>query len=435
MRNISARIILVCLISVLIWPPAASAYKTTTPWESPSLTYGFLNGTADITGTNEQQSIRDAMSLWQTVSKVTFTENTANPSLAQIRLKWALGEHGDSSPFDGASNCIAKGLTLAHAFFPKQSESGDVHFDDDEIWTTNATSPFECQPVDVMAVALHEIGHSLGLEHSGNESSTMYENVADTRRFLDIDDILGVQSLYGYSTPLFHLRAGNSSGPPFATFRYGIVLGGLAVIGDWDGDGDQTIGSYYPPGASFYLRNSNSNGAAEMEFEWGKSGDLPIAGDWDGDGDQTIGLYRPSNSTFYLNNTNANDAADYEFKFGTSGDIPVAGDWNGDGTDSVGVYRTSNYSFYLKNKNDTSGADYEFQYGLGPATPVVGDWDGDGDTTIGGYVPADSGWYLRNFNNNGAAQYEFHYGDGGKFTPVTGDWDGNSVTTPGVYQN
>lgn len=416
-------------------PGAASAYKTTAPWSSPALTYGFLNGTADIEGTKEQQSVRDAMHLWSVVSNVTFTENTANPSLAQIRLKWALGEHGDSSPFDGGSNCILKGRTLAHAFYPKDPETGDVHFDDDEIWATTVTSPFECQPMDLMAVALHEIGHSLGLQHSSNESATMHEEAGETRRYLNIDDILGVQSLYGYSTGLFHLRAGNSAGPPFVTFRYGIVLGGLAVVGDWDGDGDQTIGSYYPPAASFYLRNSNDTGAAEMEFAFGSKEDLPIAGDWDGDGDQTIGVYRPSNSTFYLRNSNTAGASDVTFAFGNKGDLPVVGDWDGDGDDSVGVYRTSNYSYYLKNKNEAGGADLEFQYGLGPATPVVGDWDGDGDTTIGGYVPENSGWYLRDFNNNGAAQYEFLYGEGGKFTPVPGDWDGDGKTTPGLYQN
>jgi len=412
-------------------PVLQPSFVTVSKWKSPELTYGFLNGTSDIAGTGEQQSVRNALNLWLTVSKLSFTELTANPSLAQIRIQWATGSHGDCCPFDGEADFKGKGSVLAHAFYP---EDGDLHFDDGENWTTGTNFELS-QPIDLETVALHELGHSVGLGHSSDPDSIMYEFYEGSHRFLDIDDVLGVQSLYGYSTGLYHLRQALSAGPPSITFRYGIVLGGRSVVGDWDGDGDQTIGSYYPPGASFYLRNSNSPGAAEYEFEWGKSEDLPIAGDWDGDGDQTVGLYRPSTSTFYLNNTNANDPADYTFSFGKAGDIPVAGDWNGDGVDSVGVYRTSNYSFYLKNKNDASGADYEFQYGLGPATPVVGDWDGDGDTTIGGYVAADSGWYLRNFNNNGAAQYEFHYGDGGGLIPVTGDWDGDGDTTAGLFQN
>jgi Matrixin len=407
-------------------------FSTTTPWKSPALTYGFLNGTTDITGTAAQQAVRDAMEQWAMVSKVTFTENTANPSLAQVRVSWGTGEHGHfGNPFDGKSSCFTeKGAVLAHAAFP---EDGDIHFDDDEVWTT---SEVPCESIDLATVALHEVGHSLGLKHVGDPGSVMYGGYIGTRRYLDIDDILGVQSLYGYSTGLFHLRFENTSGPPSSTFRYGTVLGSRSVIGDWDGDGDQTVGIFHPPEKDFYLRNSNNPGAAEIEFEWGASEDLPVAGDWDGDGDQTIGVFRPSNGKFYLNDSNSGDPADYEFQFGTSGDIPVAGDWNGDGKDSVGVYRPSKKTFFLKNKNSGSESDYTFEYGtITSLLPIVGDWDDDGDVTIGVYNPADGDWYLRNSNNAGAAEIELEYGDGGDVNPISGDWDGDGRTTVGLYQN
>ena len=70
------------------------------------------------------------------------------------------------------------------------------------------------------------------------------------------------------------------------------------MVGDWDGDGDDTIGIYRPSNGQFLLRNSNSAGSENASFYLGNRGDIGIAGDWDGDGDDdgidTIGIYRSS---------------------------------------------------------------------------------------------------------------------------------------------
>jgi hypothetical protein len=52
------------------------------------------------------------------------------------------------------------------------------------------------------------------------------------------------------------------------------------LAGDWDGDGIDSIGIYR--NGLFYLRNSNTQGFADMVFALGNNGDVPIAGDWDG---------------------------------------------------------------------------------------------------------------------------------------------------------
>ena len=67
---------------------------------------------------------------------------------------------------------------------------------------------------------------------------------------------------------------------------------------------------------------------------------VPIAGDWNHDGTDTIGLYNPTMSHFYLKNSNTTGAADINFGYGqaNAGWKPIIGDWNTDGTDTIGLY-------------------------------------------------------------------------------------------------
>jgi hypothetical protein len=51
---------------------------------------------------------------------------------------------------------------------------------------------------------------------------------------------------------------------------------------------------------------------------------LPIAGDWNNDGIDTIGVFR--SGTFYLRNANSAGWADLAFNFGNAtSDLPIAG--------------------------------------------------------------------------------------------------------------
>src|SRR3990170_4827476 len=90
-----------------------------------------------------------------------------------------------------------------------------------------------------------------------------------------------------------------------AAFRYGPrAVDWLPVAGDWDGDGDTTVGLFDPVNSTFYLSNTNSAGGADVVFRYGRKGAgwLPAAGDWDGDGQTTVGLFDPATATFFLEN-------------------------------------------------------------------------------------------------------------------------------------
>ncbi len=152
-----------------------------------SFTYRFVNGTADITGTQERDAIRQALATWaNALCGVTFTEATGN---TDFEYGWFSGGHGDGSAFDGAGN------TLAHGFYPPPcggDHAGECHFDEAETWSlTGAGSTF-----DLETVALHETGHLLGLDHSTVTGSVMFPSYGGVRRALSQDDLDGIRRLY-----------------------------------------------------------------------------------------------------------------------------------------------------------------------------------------------------------------------------------------------
>ncbi|MGB8217814.1 MAG: hypothetical protein WCE94_10985, partial [Candidatus Methanoperedens sp.] len=235
--------------------------------------------------------------------------------------------------------------------------------------------------------------------------------------------------LYQNSTGTFFLKNNNSEGAADVTAQYGPVEW-MPLAGDYNGDKMDTIGVYNVDTGTFYLKNSNSGGEADITVQYGPGGRdfVPLIGDWNNDGIATIGVYQISTGTFFLKNTNTAGAADITVQYGPGGNtfVPVVGDWNGDGTVTVGVYQTNTGTFFLKNANTAGAADTTVQYGPGGSMPVVGDWNGDGTVTVGVYQTNTGTFFLKNANTAGAADTTVQYGPGGNtFVPVIGDWNGS----------
>lgn len=167
-------------------------------WNKDHITYSILNKQIpsslgeDLT----YEAIRKAFDVWRRVTPLTFEElptinNSSHSELADILLLFASGFHGDMSLFDG------EGGSLAHAYYPGPGMGGDTHFDADEPWTLENHNP---QGIDLFLVAVHELGHALGLEHSDNPSAVMapfYQWVPSHSFSLHEDDVKGIQHIYG----------------------------------------------------------------------------------------------------------------------------------------------------------------------------------------------------------------------------------------------
>ncbi|XP_019266103.1 PREDICTED: metalloendoproteinase 3-MMP-like [Nicotiana attenuata] len=162
------------------WPPSKTNLK-----------YAFLPEN-QLTDTVKAAFGR-AFDKWSEVTPLSFRE-TGSYRTADIRIEFLVGDHGDGNPFDGPMKI------LAHAFSPP---TGFFHLDGEENWVVDGE--FLKEPllrisgVDLESVAVHEIGHLLGLDHSSKKEAIMFPTLSAGARKVELssDDIEGVQMLYG----------------------------------------------------------------------------------------------------------------------------------------------------------------------------------------------------------------------------------------------
>ncbi|KAJ7995445.1 hypothetical protein DPEC_G00244640 [Dallia pectoralis] len=169
-----------------------SLYPNQPKWRNHTISYRIANYTPDLTRQEVDTSVHLALKIWSDMAPVKFIR--VNHFEADIVFSFARKTHEDFFPFDGPNG------VLAHAFKPGEDMGGDVHFDEDEIWTMGRSKPGH----NLFTVAAHEIGHSLGLSHSKDPLSLMYPNYKyynGTKYILPQDDVLGIQELYGTFKP------------------------------------------------------------------------------------------------------------------------------------------------------------------------------------------------------------------------------------------
>ncbi|XP_053730029.1 matrix metalloproteinase-28 [Synchiropus splendidus] len=165
--------------------PKRSLAKGTEKWYKRHLTYQIVNWPRLLSLGSVRLAVSVAFQLWSNVSGLVFQEVPEGP--ADIRLAFYEGDHND-----GAGNAFdGPGGTLAHAFLPRR---GEAHFDMAERWTLNGHKGH-----NLFMVTAHEIGHTLGLEHSPVRHALMspYYRKLGRSLVLSWDDILAVQQLYG----------------------------------------------------------------------------------------------------------------------------------------------------------------------------------------------------------------------------------------------
>lgn len=162
-------------------------------WDGPglgsaALTYyvASVPSTMELSQQEVEAGLETALNAWASVADITFTQTD-------------LPHRNNSIDFE-FNSIDGSGGTLAQAYYPDDVNSepiaGDVEFDTSEGWeigNSQGGSAF-----DLVFVAVHEIGHSLGLEHSEAIGSVMRPTISASQTFDGFaqSDIDAIQALY-----------------------------------------------------------------------------------------------------------------------------------------------------------------------------------------------------------------------------------------------
>ncbi len=214
-------------------------------WDGPGLNsfklvWTVAQGTADLT--NEMDIIQAAIQEWTRYVELHIHEYSYGPGAPD-----ALDFYFSNTRPDGTA---WNPNTLAVGFYPDDVNpnplAGDIYFNDLWTWTGNMTADGTCSSAlntcDLYFVALHEIGHALGLLHpvgdvmnaafnsvmspffnpvDGNGATTPANPGFGNFAVLQADDIAGIRAIYA---------AGVGSIPEPATLAlFGLGLAGLGI--------------------------------------------------------------------------------------------------------------------------------------------------------------------------------------------------------------
>ncbi len=147
---------------------------------------------ADASAPNELASLQSAMGTWTSDSGANFEYNYAGPTSVTSSNYWNFQN-------DICWNAGSSGGALATTsiwYNGGNITQADTEFWD--VWTWSTGTPGFNQ-YDVESVGLHEIGHTLGLDHTPISAAVMYYAIGwgQVKRSLHSDDIAGILAIYG----------------------------------------------------------------------------------------------------------------------------------------------------------------------------------------------------------------------------------------------
>ncbi len=187
---------------------------------------------------------------------------------------WGEGDYQQGDPghgdirIGGYGSGTAFGSHLAYAILPPPDNNfdlaGDIMFNTDYSWANGGA-------YDLQTVAIHEIGHALGLDHSAaGSTSVMWPVYTSTKNSLTADDIAGIDAIYSYRSQDEYdaLGSGNTLGTESDITSRLDANGFFDAIESIHAAGDIDLYKETVPAASggypeFYIQTDGSSGAGK----------------------------------------------------------------------------------------------------------------------------------------------------------------------------
>lgn len=273
-------------------------------FDKDTVTYSIMNFTPDIPNAAlQEEAIDNAYKSWGGASGITFIKLPNGDSSAQSQHVFTQTNHdlrlfpndntAEDPDFDGEFGVIA------HAFSPAlygngepfpnrddqgtESIAGDVHYEEAERWTNN---PNATPGIDLESVALHEIGHTLGIDHSDDPNAIMFFQINEPiKRVLSADDTAAVQGLYGEpkeviaslrdSAKVYSVSGGSSFKIPFIDAPKNVVFGNF--------DNDENTEALKIEGSTWFVQNLDDNTVDTLMNRTPLTVTNTIPGDFDAD--------------------------------------------------------------------------------------------------------------------------------------------------------
>ncbi len=195
--------------------PAVFAYNTTGKrWPDGSTTFNIAMPGVAPSGIAWSAAFESAMKQWSDKTSFKYVANNdyANPCTGYLRdpdnptgfpagsgdLKNSIDFRANVCGNDFGTSVLAITLTNAYAgkFGFNYLQEADIVFNDTGAYKWDVYDGARQGKIDFRRVALHELGHALGLDHETSATAIMAPRLSDFYQ-LQADDIAGAESIYG----------------------------------------------------------------------------------------------------------------------------------------------------------------------------------------------------------------------------------------------